>query len=434
MVVLSGGALAAQTGSSRPAGAEPPGPNEVLIWAVTKTADGSVYRLRGSASLQTTEVQIWADQIDYDEATGEAQARGNVHLKSLTRGEELWADAADYSLAQDVGRFQNVRGSTPARVDPRPGLLLTDNPFYFEGRWAEKVGGRYLLYDGFLTNCRLPKPWWILKAGKFDIIPKDRALAYGATFRVRRIPLLYVPTFYESLAEQPRKSGFLTPSLGNSSRLGKMAGVGYYWAINRSFDATYRGQWYTQRGLGHHLDFRGKPTAGSEFNAVLYGLSDRGRKLDDGERRKEGGWSLAVNGRAELGRGFEARVAGNYLSSMRFRTVFNDSIDEAIGSEVHSVGYLQKIWGEIAFNLVGARLENIQTPGDYDSERKTFKPDTKVIIRKLPQAELSVRDHEWSLFGLPVWVSMESTAGLVRRDHPCSGRRNSSNAPTSSRG
>ncbi len=390
----------------------------MLIWAVTKTTDGSVYRLRGSASLETTELQISADALDYDESAGEVQARGNVHLKSLTRGEEVWADEADYSLKNDYGRFRNVRGSSPVQVKPQPGLLTTGNPYYFEGRWAEKSGHRYILYDGFLTNCRLPKPWWVFKAGKFDILPGDRALARGASFRLRKVPLLYFPALYQSLEEKPRQSGFLTPSIGNSSRLGKMVGLGYYWAINRSFDATYRGQLYTARGVEHHVDFRGKPTAASEFNLVLYGMKDRGQKLDNGERRTSGGLSLAVEGKADLGRGFQARVEGNYVSSMRFRTLFTYSLDEAIGTEVHSIGYIQKNWSGYTFNIVGARLENIQNPGDYDGATQSFKPDAKVVIRKLPQAEFNMRDRETRLFGLPFWVSMESSAGLIRRGQP----------------
>ncbi|HSW50254.1 MAG TPA: putative LPS assembly protein LptD, partial [Bryobacteraceae bacterium] len=335
-------AVVAQSQSARPPGVAAPRPDEVLIWAASKTAEGPVYHLRGSASLETTELQLWADEMDYNEETGEAEARGNVHFQHFQRGEELWATRAEYNLRHSAGRFYDVRGTSPPKIERRPGLLTSPRPFYFEGRWAERLKERYILHDGFVTNCRLPKPWWAFRASRFDIVPGEHATARGATFRLRSVPLLYAPIFYKSLEEQPRQSGFLTPNAGNSSRRGKMAGLGYYWAINRSYDATYRAQWFTQRGFAHHVDFRGKPTQNSEFNYILYGVNDKGEKLDSGERRKEGGFIMSGSGKASLGRGFEARLEGNYLSTMRFRRAFTESFNEAILAEVHSVGYVDK--------------------------------------------------------------------------------------------
>ena len=54
-----------------------------------------------------------------------------------------------------------------------------------------------------------------------------------------------------------------------------MIGAGYYWAIHRSYDLTYRTQWFTQRGFAHHADFRGKPTKDSDFDTIFYGVDDK---------------------------------------------------------------------------------------------------------------------------------------------------------------
>ena len=83
-----------------------------------------------------------------------------------------------------------------------------------------------------------------------------------------------------------------------------MVGVGYYWAINRSYDATYRAQYFTQRGFAHHLDLRGKPKDGWDFNAIVYGVNDRGLKQDNGDRIKQGGYMVSATATADLGKGF----------------------------------------------------------------------------------------------------------------------------------
>ena len=92
---------------------------------------------------------------------------------------------------------------------------------------------------------------------------------------LRGVPILYLPYFKKSLERMPRKSGFLTPNIGNSSRFGRMLGQAYYWAINRSYDMTVGGNWYTDRGLASNLSFRGRPTKNSSFDAVFFDVRDR---------------------------------------------------------------------------------------------------------------------------------------------------------------
>ena len=123
-------------------------------------------------------------------------------------------------------------------------------------------------------------------------------MARRSVFRLRKVPLFYTPYFYKSLERAPRKSGFLPPNLGNSNRRGLMLGGGYYWAINRSYDASYRTQWFTQRGFAHNVDFRGKPSEDTDFNFLLYGVQDKGALNDDGTRRApEGGVLMTFTGR-----------------------------------------------------------------------------------------------------------------------------------------
>ncbi|MGH9672171.1 MAG: LPS-assembly protein LptD, partial [Bryobacteraceae bacterium] len=263
--------------------------NEMVINAQHKDIAGNEYKLRGTASVETSDTLLAADEIDYNDETKQAQARGNVRLTNLAGGEKLECERADYNLAKKTGVCHMARGSSPARLDPRPGLLTTDNPFIFQGERAERNGDRYTVYNGFITSCRLPAPWWVLRGPVFEVIPGERAIARNTAFRLKGVPLFYTPYFYKSLAEEPRKSGFLTPNIGNSSRRGKMLGAGYFWAINRSYDVTYKPQYFSQRGFAHNLDMRGKPRQGAEFNALFYAVNDKGALQPDGSRIKQGG-------------------------------------------------------------------------------------------------------------------------------------------------
>ncbi len=391
-----------------------PAPNDVRVFAVTEEHDGEKVHLRGRAEVETSDMLLKADEIDYDSDSGDAEARGNVRYENFVNGEKLNATRAEYNVDEKTGKFFDVSGTSPAKIDARPGVLTTSEPFYFQGKWAERQKDRYILYNGYVTDCKVPNPWWILKGPKFDIIPRDRALAYHSVFKLRKYPIFYAPVFYRSLSKNPRKSGFLTPNIGNSSRRGKMIGAGYYWAINRSYDLLYRAQYFTTRGLAHHADFRGKVNDRTEFGAVIYGVNDRGIMIGS-NLVKQGGILVDFGGRSELGHGWTARGEFDYLSSFAFRQNFTESFHEAIFAESRSVGSLTKHWSSFGTNIVFDRDEVFQfrAPGELAPN-----PDLKVITRKLPEFEFLSRERQINTRVLPIWVSLESSAGLYRRDEP----------------
>jgi len=377
--------------------------NELYVEGVKQMREGSWYRLRGKSYVETSKFLLKADDIDYNEDTGDVDARGNVYLQHFEGAEELWADRALYNLNDDVGKFYNVRGKAPLRIEARPRVLTSSSPFYFEGKWAERLKEKYVLHDGMVTSCAMPNPWWTLRGPTFDIIPDEHAIAHNSTFRVRWVPIFWTPYFYKSLERLPRRSGLLTPNIGNSSQRGKMLGGGYYWAINRSYDTMYRVQYFTERGFAHTVDFRGKPREGTDFNVYMFGVNDKGLKTGN-QVVKEGGFMVSMLGRTDLGDGFYGRAEVNYLSSFLFRQSFTETYNEAISSEVHSTGFVTKQWSSFGLDAVFQRLENFQS----------LAPDDVIVVRKLPELDFTSRDNRfWK--PLPVWISWEMSGGLLRR-------------------
>ena len=397
---------------------------EVLAIATEKRIEGDWTHLIGLAELRGDAMILRADEIDYNRVTGYAEARGNVYYENFERKEKLWATRVEYFLRDERGRFYEVRGETYPKIENRPGLYRTESPIRFEGKWAERIGDEYRLYDGTLTNCEIPSPWWTLRSPEFRIVPGEHATMRNGVLRIRSIPVLYAPWFYKSLKEGERKSGLLTPNFGNSNRRGQMVGAGYYWAISRNYDAMYRGQYFTTRGLAHQVDFRGKPTQTSDFNFSLYGVNDRGLPVDQtvfvadpgnpGELRpqtqtvrfKAGGYNATARGVTTLPKGFYARGELNYLSSFRFRQEFSESIAEAIAPEIQSVGFVAKDWSSYHFTTAFHRLQNF----------RTTEEDT-ISFRKLPEVRLASRSRSMRS-DIPVYVSFDTSWGLVRRNQP----------------
>ena len=393
---------------TRPPRPDKPNLGDYNITADIESKEGGISHFRGKVAIEGALMVLKADEIDYNEETGDAEARGHVYFQHFERNEIIVASRARYNTETEIGRFEQPRGYAKTKIQAHPGYLTSDNPFYFEGEWAERRSEKYILYNGMITGCVLPNPWWTLTGPKFDIIPEDRALAYKAVFRLKKVPLFYTPFFRKSLEKEPRQSGFLTPNLGNSSRRGIFFGLGYYWAINRSYDVTYRVQDFTERGFAHHIDFRGKPTQSSDFDMIFFGVQDSGIQISPGVIQKQGGFNIYAVGHIDLGDGFTARGNLNYLSSLLFRQNFTESFNEAVFSESHSTGIITKHENTLTFNTVFSRIENFQDN----------TPDNFILIRKLPEVQFSSRDYQLFAGAIPLWGAFESSAGLYYRTEP----------------
>ncbi len=380
----------------------PTDPKEVFISQDEQDVDGSWRHLRGHVRIETPDMQIKADQLDWNTDTNYVEARGHVHFEYYARGEKLDCDKAQYYLDEDNGDFYNVKGSAASTIQARPGLNTTTNPFYFEGDWLERKDDTYIVHHGFLTDCTMPGPWWIFKGPSFTVVPGNHATTRNSWFVLKHVPIFYTPYFYKSLKKQPRRSGLLLPGIGTSSSHGYTVGLGYYWAISRSFDLTYEGTYYTGAGLANNAEFRGKFKPNSDFDVNIFGIKTNSTTGGTSDQ----GLHLTLKARYDLGAGWEARGEVNYLTSLAFLQQFTGSYNEAVYGETHSVGFVTRQWKDFGLDIVAQRNLNFLDP----------VAKTTIEIRKLPAVEFSQREHELKVFDWPFWVSFDSSAGLLDRN------------------
>ena len=112
--------------------------------------------------------------------------------------------------------------------------------YYIKGKEITRYSeNHFKIQKGHLTTCAGSLPDWTFEADSMDILKGDRALFTNGVFKVRGIPILYVPVGYVPIATE-RKSGFLFPKFGQSSLDGVRMDNEYYWAINGHSDATFQ--------------------------------------------------------------------------------------------------------------------------------------------------------------------------------------------------
>ena len=68
--------------------------------------------------------------------------------------------------------------------------------------------------------------------------------------KVKGVPLFYLPVMYYPTNKEDRATGFLMPTYGTSTLRGQSIHNAFFWAINRSQDATLLHDWFSKTGQG----------------------------------------------------------------------------------------------------------------------------------------------------------------------------------------
>ena len=67
---------------------------------------------------------------------------------------------------------------------------------------------------------------------------------------MKDVPVFYLPAFYYPINKEDRATGFLMPIYGASTIRGQSLSNAFFWAINRSQDATFYHDWFSKTGQG----------------------------------------------------------------------------------------------------------------------------------------------------------------------------------------
>lgn len=334
----------------------------VTIRAIEQEKNGPVYTLKGKVRVDYGNYTIFADRASYNEDTGDVEAEGNLLLEGGPNDEHIEAAHGKYNLQDQSGKFEDAIGSVGFRLRNGRNILTTTNPFFFTGRVVEKAGpDHYMVTDGTVTTCELPRPKWEFAAHRVNVEVGGRATIYHSNFRLEGIPVLYFPFATHPVQKTPRQSGFLIPSIGRSSIRGNTVGESVFWAINRSMDLTAGAEYFSKRGWAPDGEFRTQPTDNSYLDLTFFSVLDRGLNGVN-----QGGTEARLNAEGEFTHNFRSVANIDYLSSYVFRLAFSDVFTQAIDSEVRSQAFLSDTTGKLFINARTSRYQNFQsaTPGD----------------------------------------------------------------------
>ena len=394
--------LPASSAQQNAAAAPPRRSQPVNISAVHQEQDGQVYKLSGEAVIDYGVYTIHADQVTYDSDTGNVQAEGHLLLEGGPNHEHIEASRGTYNVNSEIGHFENVTGTIGIETSKNHTIFTTSNPFFFTGKVVDKKGpDHYVVTDGRVTTCELPRPKWQFFAHKVIVEAGGNATIYRSNFRIEGVPVIYLPFATHPVQKEPRQSGFLLPNVGRSSTRGYTFGESAFWAINRSMDLLAGTEYFSRRGWAPQAEFRARPTDNSFLDLTAFSVFDRGLNGVN-----QGGTEVHLNSEGAFAHDIRAVANIDYLSSYVFRLAFSDVFTQAVNSEVKSDAFLSNTTGSLFLNASTRRYQDFQStaPGDV------------ITILHAPGIEASTVDRP--LFNSPLHGTIEAAADGLNRSEP----------------
>ena len=250
----------------------------------------------GSAILRRREQAVFADRLTYFLSNDEIEAEGNVRLEQ--RGDSVQGPKLKVNAESETGFFD-----TPQfQLQQNHGRGNAEKLF-FEGPQ------QYRLEQANYTTCPVGNDDWYLRARDLKI---DQGIHIGtardASIVFKGVPILYTP-WINFPTTNMRKSGFLPPTVGNTSNNGFEFTLPYYWNIAPNYDATFSARALSKRGSQLNSEFRYlNPTYSGEARVEL---------LPDDELKNDNRYALLFRHSQNLGSGLSG--------SLNFQRVSDDS-------------------------------------------------------------------------------------------------------------
>ena len=198
--------------------------------------------LKGHVRISQGERQLSADEVEYNAAKSAFKVRGSVEYQDPV----LHASGRSGSYGQSTGAsFAGATFELPER--PARG---TAEAMSFD------TNGVATLNNVTFSTCPADDPAWRIRARSIVLDTKARnGVGRNATVEFKGVPILYLPWMSFPLGSE-RKSGFLFPNIGHTSRSGFQFTMPWYWNIAPQYDLTLEPAIYSDRGFNLAAEFR----------------------------------------------------------------------------------------------------------------------------------------------------------------------------------
>ncbi len=343
------------------------------------------------------DMQFFADFAETFKKQDMVTAQG--HVVYVSGGNRIAADRMEFNTRTRTGTFYNARGTSilgdQGESTDRSMFGGKEPDAYFWGETLTKLGPKkYKIENGGFTTCVQPTPRWEVVSGSVTINLDDYAFLTNSVFRVKGVPLMYLPIFYYPIQEDDRATGFLIPTYGSSTLKGQMLSNAFFWAIGRSHDATVYHDWMSKAGQqlgGEYRYVLGPGSQGDSRFSLLdeNGVTDSSGNVGPGTRS----YTISGNMMQRLPRAFSLRANADYFSSIVTQQTYQQDIARATNRN--------RRFGSYVTGAIG----NYQVSATADRTDYFYTATSLTTYGSMPRVNIS--RSERPIAGSPVYLGVQ---------------------------
>ena len=345
--------------------------------------------------------KFFADDLQMNIKTGELSAIGNVVFSTPTA--RISADSVVFNTKTRMGTFTNASGIAQLgeRGERNLSMFGTLEPdVYFHGATIEKIGpDKYKLTKGGFTTCVQPTPRWQIVSGTATLNLDDYVIMRNAVVTVKDVPVFYLPLLYYPIQKDDRATGFLLPMYGSSLATGSTISNAFFWAINRSQDATFFHDWMFSRGNGLGAEYRYLMAPQAQGDFKYYWLDEKEALFNGGLRPARRSKTMRGGLSQNLPLGLSARARVDYVTDVTVRQTYNHDFANAVNSTRSYSGGVSGAWRSLSMSSSYDRTESF-----YDLTNSTVNGREPGLTAALSGVRLG---------RLPIFATANAEAGRV---------------------
>lgn len=300
--------------------------------------------------LERENLKFAADQVDYyTDPPKRIVATG--HVVVITTDSHISADKAEINTEAKTGVFYNAFGTVNVSekdISARS-LFGTQEPIaYFYGESIERLSeDKYKITRGGFTTCVQPTPRWEMVSSTTTMRVDKYAILKNTVFKVKDVPMFYLPAMYYPINKDDRSTGFLIPVYGTSTFRGQSISNAFFWAINRSSDATLLHDLFMKSGQGYGGEFRYITAPGSSGNFRVYRLQEKAVE----NRPQRQSFEIVANAVQKMPLNLTARANVNYFSDVTVQQQYQMDLYSATLRNRQYGGNLSGAWGRDSLSV-----------------------------------------------------------------------------------
>src|SRR6476469_5878827 len=184
------------------------------------------------------------------------------------------------------------------------------------------------------------------------------------------------------------------PTYGRSTYRGQSISNAFFWAINRSQDATFFHDWFTSRGQGMGSEYRYLLSPQAQGNFRFYRLAEKANTTNGISNPERTSYSVQANVTQPLAGGLRGRVRVDYFSDITAQQLFNNNLYQQTFSTRSFGGGVTGSW------------KGLSLSGQYQRTESFFDQSNSNVSGQAPAITASYSGRR--LGQLPIYASVNT--------------------------